>query len=153
MIESTGLYLPPFKHILTLLGLNDVDLRTEKVSVYAKALLLLLAEVLRYVEVDESWYLERYPDVRAAVLSGDTTSARFHFAAAGYREGRLPRELPFDAAYYFDQYKDLANTFGRSDVAALRHHYETNGFFEGRAGVPEHFLDAERWRVYLEGRY
>lgn len=152
MRAASDLYLPPIQQVLAVLGLSDADLQSEKVTIPTEALVRLLGEVLRHVEVDEAWYLERYPDVHGAILSGDVKSAQTHFRLAGYREGRLPRELPFDAIFYFEKYKDLADAFERTDVAGLRHHYETRGFYEGRAGKPEHFLDAERWRLNLEGR-
>ena len=143
--------MPPFPRILGALGLDQAALLAETVTIPVAGLLRLLGEALRQVEVDESWYAERYPDVHAAILAGDTPSAAAHFRLAGYREGRLPRKPAFDAAYYFDRYKDLAGAFDRTDASGLLYHYETQGYFEGRAGIPEHSSAAELWRRGLDG--
>jgi hypothetical protein len=42
------------------------------------------------ITVEEQWYLAQYADVNAAVASGEIESARHHFYAAGFKEGRLP---------------------------------------------------------------
>ncbi len=105
----------------------------------------LLREYLKTSFVEESWYIETYPDVYAAILAGRTSSAAAHFRAAGYREGRLPGRLPFDAGFYYTHYKDLATTFHASDTEGLQRHYETRGYFEGRAGISEHRGEAEHW--------
>jgi hypothetical protein len=46
------------------------------------------------MEVDETWYLARYPDVRQALASGPAKSAQEHFWRFGYREGRFPTRAP-----------------------------------------------------------
>ena len=138
-------YRPPFRQVLASLGLTEQSLQGETVTLPTQALLHLVAEAFARTEVQEAWYLDRYPDVHAALLAGRTQSATAHFRRAGYREGRLPAPLPFDAGFYFDTYKDLAAAFDRTDVQALRHHYETRGYLEGRAGVRQHFAVAGGW--------
>lgn len=142
-------YLPPFRRVLETLGLAEQALQAETVTVSASALMRVLDETWAYIEVDEAWYLDRYPDVHAAILAGRTPSASAHFRAAGYREGRHPGPPPFDPDFYFDTYKDLATTFDRRDLKGLRHHYETRGYYEGRAGVAHHFQAAGRWACHL----
>jgi GT2 family glycosyltransferase len=44
---------------------------------------------MRLEEFDEDWYLTRYPDVAAGVMSGSTTSGRKHYIRHGFYEGRL----------------------------------------------------------------
>ncbi len=138
-------YRPPFHQVLASLGFSEQELQAETINVSVPILLRVLAEAFATAEVDEGWYLDRYPDVHAAILAGRTPSAAAHFRAAGYREGRLPGPLPFDPEFYFDTYKDLATTFDRTDAEGLRHHYETQGYLEGRAGVRSHFHDAGRF--------
>ena len=41
-------------------------------------------------EFDEDWYLERYPDVRAAVRAELLPSGREHYRLHGRAEGRQP---------------------------------------------------------------
>ena len=43
---------------------------------------------------DEADYLQRHPDVRAAVDAGIVASGYRHYVASGFREGRLARLLP-----------------------------------------------------------
>ena len=143
-------YQPPFRQVLALLGLTETALQAETVTIAVPDLLRVMNEAFVGVEVDEAWYLDRYPDVHAAILAGRTPSAAAHFRAAGFREGRLPGPLPFDAAYYFETYKDLASAFDRTDTDALRHHYETRGYQEGRAGLQQHFGPAARWAGGLQ---
>jgi hypothetical protein len=45
------------------------------------------------IPFDEKWYLETYPDIAAAVESGEIPSAERHFRDIGYFEGRLPHAL------------------------------------------------------------
>jgi hypothetical protein len=42
------------------------------------------------VGVDEEWYFQAYPDVRAAVEDGRFKSAPHHYRMHGFFEGRLP---------------------------------------------------------------
>lgn len=55
-----------------------------------------LIEVIRlflsHIPVDETWYCSAYPDVAEAIRAGWVSSAAEHFIAAGYFEGRAPRE-------------------------------------------------------------
>jgi MoaA/NifB/PqqE/SkfB family radical SAM enzyme len=49
------------------------------------------------VVVDEEWYFEAYPDVRAAVEDGRFKSARHHYRTCGFLERRLPsKSVQFD---------------------------------------------------------
>ena len=138
-------YRPPFHQVLASFGLTEQALAAETVTLPVPALLRVLAAAFATAEVDEGWYLDRYPDVHAAILAGRTPSASAHFRAAGYREGRLPGPLPFDPEFYFDTYKDIAAAFDRTDAEGLKHHYETRGYGEGRAGIRSHFQDAGRF--------
>jgi hypothetical protein len=149
VFDKNTKYLPPYRHLLGVLGVDHLDLKSKSVSVSVEGLVFLLCSVLSNVRVDEAWYLERYVDVKAAILAGDTQSASYHFRTSGYLEGRLPYQLPFDSDYYFKQYADLAATYDSTDSKGLRAHFESKGYYEGRVGVPEQFGDAERWWAAL----
>ena len=53
------------------------------------ALRALLRPMIAHVLLDEPAYLQRNPDVAAAVAAGHFTSAREHYVVAGYFEGRV----------------------------------------------------------------
>jgi chromosome segregation ATPase len=65
----------------------------EECSSLAKNLADLEAKVKSDAEAgfNEIWYLERYPDVKNAVMAGKVPSGRWHFEARGRAEGRLGR--------------------------------------------------------------
>ena len=48
----------------------------------------LLSPWIEQAALDEQGYLQRYPDVAAAVQRGEFASARHHYVVAGYFEGR-----------------------------------------------------------------
>lgn len=70
---------------------------------------------------DERYYLEKYPDVRAADIS-----ALVHYIKFGAAENRRP-SLKFDADYYLDKYADV-----RSASINPLVHYVRYGAKEGR---------------------
>jgi glycosyltransferase involved in cell wall biosynthesis len=74
-----------------------------------------VAQQLRIL-IDDAWYLDRYPDVRASGLD-----ATLHFASNGVAESRDPNPF-FDSAWYLDQNPDVSAT-GESPLI----HYMTVG--------------------------
>jgi len=144
---STDMYSPPATRIFAVLGISQAELDSGVVQVSVAGLRCLIGEIVKQLEVDEQWYLKRYPDVQAAVLAGDVLNASQHFQEAGFIEGRLPRQLSFDPGFYYEKYSDLQNAFQKEDVEGLRRHFETKGYSEGRAGILAHFTEAERWRL------
>lgn len=144
---STDVYTPPVSQIFAALEVSETALNGASAQVSVTGLRFLIAEIVKQMTVDDRWYLERYPDVHAAVLAGDVASAREHFETTGFLEGRLPRPLSFDPVFYYEKYADLAGAFEKDDTEGLRRHFETTGYFEGRAGTSGHFADAERWRL------
>ncbi len=79
-------------------------------------MLSLVRAMLETIEVDEDWYLERYPDVRADVQAGRLKNAREHFIRHGYFEQRLPRRLDFDEAWYLAQNGDVAEAVAKGSL-------------------------------------
>ena len=53
-----------------------------------------LRRFLALVAFDEELYLRLYPDVKQAIETGSLTSARDHFVAHGYFEGRVFQQDP-----------------------------------------------------------
>jgi hypothetical protein len=78
---------------------------------------------------DESWYLERYPDVLAAVTSGLTPSALVHYVDHGKGEGRLGYR--FEKDWYINSYPLVEREIRVGRAADARSHYETIGQFRG----------------------
>jgi GT2 family glycosyltransferase/glycosyltransferase involved in cell wall biosynthesis len=74
---------------------------------------------------DAAWYLEQYPDVRAAGIE-----PLEHYVTYGWREGRQPCSL-FDPAWYLSEYADVAAA-GSEPLL----HYLTQGWREGRCPHP-----------------
>lgn len=109
---------PPLKYLLSILGTNYNSLVSrQKVSVDSDALLQVIAlaslsqdahleeispeqiaDLESYLklarppkfQVDETWYLENYPDVAAAIQSGAIPNSEFHFEHHGLLEWRAP---------------------------------------------------------------
>lgn len=81
---------------------------------------------------DGSYYVNKYPDVKAAVGT-DLWMAFYHFLNYGMAEGRQGKEN-FNVNSYRNQYADLRAAFG-NDLKSYYMHYIANGKKEGRAGT------------------
>lgn len=81
---------------------------------------------------DGSYYVNKYPDVKAAVGT-DLWMAFYHFLNYGMAEGRQGKAT-FDVNSYRNQYADLRAAFG-NDLKSYYMHYIANGKKEGRAGT------------------
>jgi hypothetical protein len=93
------------------------------------------------IEVDEAWYLERYPDVAEAIEAGFVESAKQHFAHHGYFEGRMPFEIRVDEVWYLAQYPEVADAIRSGLVKSAQQHFEKNGYREGRLPWGKNFKD------------
>ena len=82
--------------------------------------------------VDERIYLERNPDVAAAVAEGSIASGQAHFETWGRHEGRAPTVL-FDEARYLAQNPDVAQAVAAAQLNSGYQHYTTYGWSEGRS--------------------
>ena len=81
--------------------------------------------LLRSGLFDKQYYLDHYPDVRAAGVN-----PLKHFIRHGWKEGRNPSQR-FDPTYYLDQNPDVRAT-GMNPLT----HYLRYGITEGRVGFP-----------------
>jgi hypothetical protein len=94
-------------------------------------LTLIVRRLLRAVEVDENWYKQEYPDVAQAIDNQNVRSAKHHFTADGYFEGRLPFPHEIDEEWYVKTYTDVAERFDRGEIPSIEQHYAMHGYRGG----------------------
>lgn len=128
-------YLPPFEVLKSTLDLTSSRGRT-RVDMTYEDLQQMIRTLLTVVEVDEAFYLSRYPDVAAGIRQGDIRSAREHFVDHGYFEGRLPYRIEVDETWYTETHPDLAPSIGTSEYATAQDHFDGPGYAEGRQPFP-----------------
>lgn len=128
-------YLPPFEVIKGMLNLTSTRGRT-RVDMTYEDLQVMIRTLLTVVEVDETFYLSRYPDVAAGISHGGIRSAREHFVDHGYFEGRLPYRIEVDEAWYAEAHPDLAASIGTAEYATGQDHFDGPGYSEGREPFP-----------------
>lgn len=124
-------YLPPFETLKTLINLTTSRGKT-RVDMPYEDLQTLIRTLLGALEVDESFYLTRYPDVAQGVQGGTIRSAREHFVDHGYFEGRLPYRIDVDEAWYRETHTDVAETILRGEYESGQDHFDGPGYPEGR---------------------
>ena len=124
-------YLPPFDLIRRSLEISTVkgELR---VSVSYEEFLNFIRSMIAGIEVDEAWYARAYEDIGAAVRDGKIASARQHFVADGYIEGRKPFEIKVDDKWYFQRYPDVAESVRKGILPSGQQHFDEDGYREGR---------------------
>ncbi len=124
-------YLPPFEVLKSYLTISNVKGEL-MVSCSYENLVEMLRQVIIGVEVDEGWYLERYPDIADAIQQGLIQSSRLHFVNDGYFEGRLPFPIRVDEGYYLKQNAGVAEYVRKGMLESGQQHFEENGYAEGR---------------------
>jgi hypothetical protein len=93
---------------------------------------------IAHIDIDEAWYLARYPDVAQAIEDKIVDSARQHYCQSGYFEHRMPYYIGVESDWYLTQYKDVKEAIDNKVFAASQDHFELIGFREGRHPYP-HF--------------
>jgi hypothetical protein len=91
-----------------------------------------LRPILERIEVDEEWYLSKYPDVLTALEDGAVPSAAAHYVRHGYFENRMPYPIEVDEEWYLEQYPDVRTAIERNTFASAQAHFDIAGFAEGR---------------------
>jgi hypothetical protein len=124
-------YLPPFETLKNLLSLSTIRGKLVASAPYDD-IQNLIRTLLSGIEVDEAWYLQRYPDIADAIKVGLTRSAKDHFLNNGYFEGRLPFPVVVDEAFYFAQYPEIAEAIRQGIVESAQKHFDEHGYKEGR---------------------
>lgn len=84
------------------------------------------------IEVDEEWYCDAYPDVKAAIKAGEIASCKVHFTKYGYKEGRLPFRIVVDQPFYLRSNSDVLLAIGGGAFANAQDHFDRAGHLEGR---------------------
>ena len=88
-----------------------------------------------YTEIyDYTYYVTRYPDIKAAFGDDDIATLE-HFVKYGMYEMRQGKSN-FDVCVYANKYEDLRNAFG-TDWKSYYLHYMNYGKNEGRTGTNE----------------
>ncbi len=124
-------YLPPFEVVKQHLEISNV--RGEvRVSASYEDFLKILKLMISGIEIDETWYRNKYEDIDQAVHTGDIESAKRHFVDDGYFEGRFPYKIVVDADWYLAEYPDVADSVRRGDFASAEAHFLQEGYREGR---------------------
>ncbi len=127
------IYVPHIDLLLQALRINRERLASKsKIAIDAKLLSALIRGLVAATPFSESFYLATYPDLAAAVASGDIGSAHRHFIEVGFFEGRFGAPPPVDEAFYSDTYADVAGAIAAADVTSGADHYMRSGAAEGR---------------------
>ncbi len=106
--------------------------RTQYVAVDKDHLIDFMKPTLSQIQVDESWYVQAYPDVADAIQKGIVADARDHYVSYGYYEHRMPYEITVDENWYLTQYPDVREAVTNGIIATARDHFYAAGFKEGR---------------------
>jgi len=83
--------------------------------------------------VPDSWYLNRYPDVEAAVKKGVFKAGADHFVTSGLYEGRIPYAIEIDEIEYLKVHRDVAKAIEAGTFTSASDHFYKSGYNEGRA--------------------
>ena len=124
-------YLPPFETVKGMLNVISVRGKT-RVDMTYEDVQKMIRTLLTVVEVDEDFYLSRYPDVADGVRKGTIQSARGHFIDHGYFEGRQPYRIEVDEQWYLETHADVAGTLANGEYASGQAHFDGPGYPEGR---------------------
>jgi hypothetical protein len=95
-------------------------------------LVQMIQRLIADIQVDEAWYLDRYPEIARAITEGKTSSAQADFIKSGYFEGRLPFAIEVDESYYLSQNKGVAEYVRDGRLKSGHQHFEEHGYAEGR---------------------
>jgi hypothetical protein len=128
-------YLPPFELLKSRMTMV-ADRGRLMVSGSYEEFVALLRTLIAGVEVDEAWYLKRYPDIADGIRAGTIRSAQAHFVESGFFEGRQPFPIALDEPYYLARYPGIADAIRDGVVSSAQQHFDENGYREGRHPFP-----------------
>lgn len=103
-----------------------------------RSLKTLFKVYARYLaeNMDETWYLNTYPDVEKNMKDVGLNSAKDHFIEYGFFENRIPYPISIDYKQYLEKNPDLktsmGNLKGKDLEAAAKEHFIEHGYREGR---------------------
>jgi hypothetical protein len=128
-------YLPPFEIIKGMVNLTTARGKT-RVDMTYEELQEMIRILLNVIEVDETYYLARNPDVADGIRRGSIRSAQEHFVDHGYFEGRQPYRIEVDEKWYLETHADIVETLRSGEYASGQDHFDGPGYPEGRAPYP-----------------
>jgi hypothetical protein len=128
-------YIIPFQSLMRQLGFGDVASKSD-ITMTRQQFEELLRAMLRTVAVDEAWYRDAYPDVDEAIRNGELRTARDHFVASGYFEGRKCGRVFVDEKWYLTEYPDVAEGIELGEFMSAQQHFDSHGEKEGRLPHP-----------------
>lgn len=128
-------YLPPFEGIKPFVTFAAVKGDLTVAATYSQ-FMTLIRVLLQGIEVNEDWYLTRYPDVAEGIRNGTVVSAKDHFLNDGYFEGRAPFPITVDEAWYLEQNPGVAAFIARGELESAQQHFDEHGYMEGRKPFP-----------------
>jgi len=91
-----------------------------------------LDDYISAIFVDAKWYLDTYPDVKAAVAKKGPTGAKEHFVKFGYFEHRMPYPIQIDETWYRANYEDVERAVSERRFPSAQVHFDKLGYAEGR---------------------
>ena len=124
-------YLPPFDVVKASLAIESVNGEL-RVSGSYEEFVDMVRRMIVGIEVDEKWYLERYPDIAEAIEQGIVPSAQAHFVNDGYFEGRQPFPINVNERWYLTQNTGVADYVRQGKLESGQQHFDENGYKEGR---------------------
>ena len=124
-------YLPPFDFLKSKATVDTVAGQT-MVHMSNDELVEMLRSIIINMDIDEAWYLRRYPDVAEAVRAGTFKSAKEHFVNNGYFEGRQPFPMTVDEEWYIAENPAVAEAIREGQMQSAQQHFDQHGYREGR---------------------
>ncbi len=124
-------YLPPFDIVKARLAIESVNGEL-RVSGSYEEFVNMVRRMIAGIEVDEKWYLARYPDIAEAIAQGIVHSAQTHFVNDGYFEGRQPFGIQVNERWYLTQNTGVADYVRQGKLESGQQHFDENGYKEGR---------------------
>jgi len=91
---------------------------------------------MTYAIFDETFYLNSYSDIRAAVASGALVSGLEHFQRSGIYEGRVLVSPLWNEAQYLAANTDIRNAVAAGSLRSGLQHFILYGEAERRPGAP-----------------
>ena len=124
----------PFETYASLLNLKIIipSSKSNYVAVEKSYWIASFFPRLAQIDLDQDWYLHRYPDVAAAIGSDMVADARQHYCESGYFEHRMPYRIDVDEAWYAAQYADVQAAVAKQVFGSAQEHFEAIGYREGR---------------------
>ena len=139
------MYLPPYRQLFT----ENPETKSsgkETVTVSKAMFDLILKMALTTIEFDEKKYLAANPDVATGPVRKGELTARQHFCAYGYFEGRKGWLPTVDEAWYRKKYQDVDEAISAGKIKSAQEHFESIGVIEGRSPTEKLERVAALWR-------